>query len=68
MPIQSDATEEMELRRRMGFRDPGGRSALRRGARIHPCPTCKTPNVLSEADKKRGYQCDRCADAEEGIY
>jgi hypothetical protein len=28
-----------------------------------PCPTCKTPNVLTRIDKIRGYQCDACADA-----
>ena len=43
------------------FRDPGGRSALRKGKRIHPCPTCKRPKQLTAADKKRGYQCDQCA-------
>ena len=47
------------------FRDPGGRSALRAGALKHPCPTCRWPNRLSDADKARGYQCDRCADAQE---
>ncbi len=50
-----------------GFRDPGGRSALRMGKRIYPCPTCKRENMLSQADKDRGYQCDYCADAAEGI-
>lgn len=53
---------------RAPFRDPGGRSALRAGARVHPCPTCGRPNALSEADKRLGYQCDRCADAAEGLY
>ena len=51
-----------------GFRDPGGRSALRKGKRIHPCPTCKRKNMLSQADKNKGYQCDYCADAAEGFY
>lgn len=50
------------------FRDPGGRSALRAGARVHPCPTCLRENALSEADRQLGYQCDRCADAAEGLY
>lgn len=50
------------------FRDPGGRSALRAGIRRHPCPTCHTPNALTDADVKLGYQCDRCADAEEGYF
>ena len=34
-----------------GFRDPGGRSALRIGKRIHSCPTCGRKNVLSQKDK-----------------
>lgn len=49
-----------------GFRDPGGRSALRKGKRIHPCPTCGRDNMLSQKDKDLGYQCDLCADAAEG--
>lgn len=49
------------------FRDPGGRSALRAGRLIHPCPTCGAPDVLTEADRMRGYQCDDCADRDEGF-
>jgi hypothetical protein len=56
-----------DYRNRAGFRDPGGRSALRNGARIYPCPTCGAENALTAADKSKGYQCDRCADAAEGI-
>jgi len=48
------------------FADPMGRSALRSGLRCYPCPTCGTPNTLTEADVHRGYQCDSCADAAEG--
>lgn len=52
------------------FADPGGRSALRasskRNPRNLPCPTCKRKNVLTPADKARGYQCDVCADRAEG--
>jgi len=44
------------------FADPGGRSALRAGPREYACPTCGRENVLSLADKRRGYQCDTCAD------
>lgn len=48
------------------FADPGGNSALRAetpsNPRNLPCPTCKTPNVLTPADRACGYQCDRCAD------
>jgi len=50
------------------FADPGGTSALRAGKRIFNCPTCNSPNRLTEADIRRGYQCDSCADAEERGY
>jgi predicted RNA-binding Zn-ribbon protein involved in translation (DUF1610 family) len=44
------------------FRDPGGNSALRAGKLKHACPTCGGKNLLSDADKAKGYQCDPCAD------
>jgi ribosomal protein S27E len=34
----------------------------------YPCPTCKKENALSAWQKKQGYQCDACADSEEGVY
>jgi hypothetical protein len=53
------------------FADPGGRSALHAAGpgneRTLPCPTCGTENVLTPADRARGYQCDRCADMAEGL-
>lgn len=53
------------------FSDPGGRSALRRASRSNPrnlpCPTCGKPNRLTPADKAKGYQCDECADRDEGL-
>jgi ribosomal protein S27AE len=53
------------------FADPGGHSALRRASRSNPrnqpCPNCGTANVLTPADVQQGYQCDRCADAAEGL-
>ena len=56
---------------RRQFQDPGGKSALRRetrnNPRIYPCPTCGRENMLTPKDKKMGYQCDRCADLEEGV-
>jgi hypothetical protein len=56
-----------------GFACPGGNSALRAetpsNPRNLPCPTCGSPNKLTPADKKLGYQCDGCADrAERGGY
>ena len=51
------------------FADPGGRSALRAASATNqrrlPCPTCGEPNRLTPQDDRLGYQCDRCADAEE---
>jgi hypothetical protein len=49
----------------MDFRDPGGGSALRNGPRIHPCPNCGRPDMLSPKDVQLGYQCDSCADQAE---
>ncbi len=54
------------------FADPGGNSALRAASARNPrnitCPTCHQPNMLTPADKARGYQCNSCADAAEGGY
>jgi hypothetical protein len=56
---------------RSEFADPGGSSALRAASRKNPrnrpCPTCGRKNVLTPKDVRLGYQCDRCADACEGI-
>lgn len=53
---------------RSQFARPG--SALQRATkgnpRILPCPTCEQPNKLTPADVRRGYQCDDCADRDEG--
>lgn len=61
-----DGPEDMDAREQMGFRDPGGKSALRKGRRSFPCPSCGAPNALSAKDKSLGYQCNRCADRDEG--
>lgn len=54
------------------FEKPFSRSALRRvtkiNPRIYPCPTCGQENKLTPADRERGYQCDDCADREEGAW
>jgi hypothetical protein len=56
----------------VGFADPGGNSALRAATpnnpRNLPCPNCGTENVLTPADRARGYQCDACADRAERGY
>jgi hypothetical protein len=52
------------------FADPTGRSALRAetpdNPRNLPCPTCRAPNRLTARDHTLGYQCDACADRDEG--
>lgn len=52
------------------FADPGGVSALHPATAANPrdlpCPTCREPNVLTRADRSKGYQCDACADRAEG--
>lgn len=57
---------------RLHFADPGGRSALRAAGpgnpRNLPCPTCGSSNRLTPADVALGYQCDRCADRDEGGF
>ena len=62
-------TDEAHDRAAM-FQDPGGRSALRRSTRRNPrnqpCPTCGAPDRLTPADVRAGYQCDACADRDEG--
>ena len=54
----------------MDFEDTRGRSALRRvttrNPRNQPCPTCGRSNMLTPKDVAKGYQCDYCADADEG--
>jgi hypothetical protein len=52
------------------FQDPGGNSALRKATRSNPrnlpCPTCGKKNRLTPKDKALGYQCNECADRDEG--
>ena len=63
----NDPSEEGAYRRRT-FKSRGSalRAASCRNPRNLPCPTCKEPNRLTPADVSRGYQCDACADREEG--
>ena len=57
--------------RRSQYARPYSNSALRRATkhnpRTYPCPTCKAPNRLTAADVARHYQCDACADRDEGL-
>lgn len=61
---------EREMFEREMFADEGGHSALRAegpgNPRNRPCPTCGEPNRLTRTDVERKYQCDQCADAQEG--
>lgn len=70
MSYTSITLSEDDLDNEPGFADPGGKSALRAASRHNPrnlpCPTCERPNMLTPADRGRGYQCDCCADAAEG--
>lgn len=67
-----DADRDDYLIDGVGFADPGGRSALRaatrKNPRNRPCPTCGRKNMLTRIDVMRHYQCDRCADVDEGRF
>ena len=62
-PDEEDERNEM-------FQNPGSNSALRRetpgNRRNRPCPNCHKPNRLTPKDVQQGYQCDECADRDEG--
>lgn len=53
------------------FAEPGERSALRAASNSNPrnlpCPTCGAPDRLTPADQQLGYQCNECADRDEGM-
>lgn len=34
---------------------------MRLNPRDLPCPSCHLPNMLTQADRNRGYHCDNCA-------
>lgn len=57
--------------RQREFANPGGNSALRRATtsnpRNLPCPTCGEPDRLTPRDRAKGYQCDSCANRDEGL-
>lgn len=66
-----DTQDEWEARCET-FADPGGNSALRAATadnpRNLPCPNCGAEDVLTPEDRRRGYQCDACADRAERGY
>lgn len=63
------AEAEGELGDGTHFAHPGGGSALRAATRDNPrnlpCPNCGAADVLTPADRRKGYQCDACADRAE---
>lgn len=65
-----DLEDEEEYDDEDEFADPGGNSALRAATsfnpRNQPCPTCGAKNALTPRDVALHYQCDRCADKDEG--
>lgn len=64
--------DDGDYEERIAFADAGGRSALRAASKYNPrnlpCPTCKRANVLTPADVRQGYQCNACADRDEGGF
>ncbi len=64
-----DQSQEDFPGRSRRFANPGSAlyAADSRNPRIHACPTCGGENRLTQRDLDAGYQCDRCADAAEGI-
>ena len=67
---EDDHEEEDDFE--IDFADPGGRSSLRaetpENPRNLPCPTCKRPDQLTPADVAQGYQCNHCADRDDGLF
>lgn len=47
--------------------DSALRAASKYNPRIYPCPTCGAEGVLTLRDVKRHYQCDACANRDEGM-
>jgi hypothetical protein len=67
---EPECEDDEELFWRREFADPGGESALRAetpdNPRDRPCPSCGRENVLTRKDVELHYQCDRCAERDEG--
>jgi hypothetical protein len=65
MTYWHDDEDVYGFNRRRVFKD--NKSALRAASRSNPrnlpCPNCREPNRLTPADKRKGYQCDACANA-----
>jgi hypothetical protein len=70
--FDEDYEEEFNDEDGIDFAIPGGRSALRAetpdNPRNRPCPTCGRKDQLTPKDVALGYQCDTCADQDEGGF
>jgi hypothetical protein len=66
--IREQDDDEADCRRMFARGGSALRRANRHNPRCLPCPTCGQPNKLTPADKRAGYQCDDCADREEGGF
>lgn len=68
--FNADRADEGDEDDGIRFADPGGKSALRAATpgnpRDRPCPTCRRENALTPLDVSLGYQCDACAERDEG--
>jgi hypothetical protein len=60
-------SEDDELDMRFASRGSALRASSRKNPRNRPCPTCGRPDVLTPRDVALGYQCDACADRDEGM-
>ena len=63
-PQSVSENEDDDFERRQYDRQIGAYN--KRNKTRYECPTCKTPDALSAWQHSKGYQCDRCADSEEG--
>jgi len=68
--LDADVVDNDDLIDGVGFANPGSalRAATPGNPRCYPCPTCGTEDVLTRLDVQRGYQCDACADRDEGKF
>jgi hypothetical protein len=64
--IREQDNDDCDARRMFARTGSALRASSRRNPRNLPCPHCGQPNKLTPADKRAGYQCDDCADREEG--
>ena len=49
------------------FLKPRGKGRKASNPRSYPCPTCGRADMLTPEQKAKGYQCNYCADRDEGL-